>query len=90
MISGQILSGVTFFHFLEKDQAEDTPPLPPSKGTTRTHRQGRDMGFFVLPYTEVLVLRGNVILTVCLLKKIGVALLLTQFLKDCLVRPESC
>ena len=46
MISGQILSGVTFFHFLEKDQAEDTPPLPPSKGPTRTHRQGRDMGFF--------------------------------------------
>ena len=75
MISGQILSGVTFSHFLEKDQAEDTPPLPPSKGPTRTHRLGRDMGFFVLPYTEVLVLRENVILTVCLLTKIGVALL---------------
>ena len=31
---------------LEKDQPEDTPPLPPSKGPTRTHRQGTDMGFF--------------------------------------------
>ena len=40
-----------FFHFLEKDQAEDTPPGPPSKGPTKTHRQGRDMGFFVLHYT---------------------------------------
>ena len=28
---------------------EDTPPLPPSKGPTRTHRQGRDMGFLFCP-----------------------------------------
>ena len=57
---------------------EDTPPLPPScktkpKGPTRTHRQGRDMVFFL---NVILKCQKNVILTVCLLKKIGVALLL--------------